>query len=455
MDTITAISTPAGTGGISVMRISGENAFSIISGIFSKSRRNDKYFDANQVPTHTIHFGYIFDDNSIVDEVLISIFKNPNSYTGENSIEISSHGGRLIAEKIINCILKKGARYAQPGEFTQRAFLNGRIDLVQAEAVAELINSETDMAHSASINQLEGKLSEYLSKIRQDIINVTSLIELELDFAEEDVEFVKKNELISLINNIIDDLNRILETYISGKIIRNGVQLVITGKPNCGKSSLFNSLLQSQRAIVSVIPGTTRDFIQENLIINGILFNLIDTAGLRITEDEIESEGINRTYGKIKDADLILYLIDSSQNQEALKKDILSYENFIEKDKTLKIFSKSDLLKNPENFEGSKISIYDTGSIENLKKEMSSKFKFAEDRLESNKTILTNLRHKICLEKVIESLKIALQSLEMKYSGEFISVDLRNALNSLGEITGEVTNDDILNNIFSRFCIGK
>ncbi len=455
MDTITAISTPAGTGGISVMRISGDCSFEIISRIFSKSSKADISFDANMVPTHTIHFGYIFDDNLIIDEVLISIFKNPNSYTGEDVIEISSHGGRLIAEKIIKSILKNGARYAEPGDFTKRAFLNGRIDLVQAEAVAELINSETELAHSASINQLEGKLSDYFKKIRQDIINVTSLIELELDFAEEDVEFVKKNELKKLINNIIKELNRILDSYISGKIIRNGVQLVIAGKPNSGKSSLFNALLQSERAIVSVIPGTTRDYIQENLIIDGILFNLIDTAGLRSTVDEVESEGINRTYGKIKDADLILYLIDSSQNDDSINKDIFNYDNFFDKDKSMRIFSKSDLSKNPENYKDCKISIYDTGSIEKLKKEMSSKFKFAGVRLESDKIILTNLRHKICLEKVIESLKNSIKTLEMKYSGEFISVDLREALNSLGEITGEVTNDDILNNIFSRFCIGK
>lgn len=454
MDTITAISTAAGTGGISVIRLSGEKAFYIISKIFSKSDKRDKCFDINLLPTHTIHFGYIFNDK-LIDEVLISIFKKPNSYTGEDVIEISSHGGRLIAEKIIKSIINNGARYAEPGEFTKRAFLNGRIDLIQAEAVAELINSETELAHSTSISHLEGSLSKFLKKVRQEIINVTSLIELELDFAEEDVEFVKKNELIRSINTIISELNRIIESYVSGKIIRNGVQLVIAGKPNSGKSSFFNSLLKSDRAIVSVIPGTTRDYLQESLIIDGILFNLIDTAGLRASPDEIESEGISRSIKIIQNADLILYLVDSSQNAKLIENDIRYFEKFIDNEKAVMIFSKSDLSTSPAIYEGTEISIFDINSIEKLKRIMSAKFKFAEKNLVTDNIVITNLRHKICLENVIVSLKNALHTLEMKYSGEFVSVDLRKALNSLGEITGEVTNDEILNNIFSRFCIGK
>jgi tRNA modification GTPase len=455
METITALSTPSGSGGISVVRMSGNKSFKIIAKIFSQSKKNAKIFNVDNVLSHSIHFGYIFDNNIIIDEVLISVFKKPNSFTGEDLIEISAHGSRLITEKIIKCILKNGARYAEPGEFTKRAFLNGRIDLIQAEAVAELINSETELAHSASIKLLEGVLSDYLKKVRQDIINVTSLIELELDFSEEDVEFIKKKELISLITNISKELNRIIDTYISGKIIREGVMLVIAGKPNSGKSSLFNTLLKSERAIVSVIPGTTRDYIQENLIIDGILFNLTDTAGLRASSDEIEYEGINRSFQKIKDADLLLYLIDSAQNSKSIDNDLKYFNQKFNSAKSILAYSKFDLANKTSDYPGYKISIFDTELISELKKAMSSKFKSAETIMKTDNIVLTNLRHEICLKKVIESLENAVKSIGEKLSGEFISVDLRSALNYLGEITGEVTNDDILNNIFRNFCIGK
>lgn len=455
MDTITAISTPMGTGGISVIRLSGEKAFSIISKIFRQNLKSNKIFRSDSFESHTIHFGYILDDELLIDEVLVSMFKNPNSYTGEDIIEISSHGGKLISSKIIDCILKNGARYAEPGEFTKRAFLNGRIDLIQAEAVAELINSETELAHSSSIRQLEGNLSDYLKNIRQDIINVTSLIELELDFAEEDVEFVKKKELINLISKVTNELQNVIDTYITGKIIREGIQLVIAGKPNSGKSSLFNTLLKSERAIVSVTPGTTRDYLQEKLIIDGILFNLIDTAGLRTSLDDVETEGISRSFRKIKDADLILYLLDSSQNAKSIDKDLKYYNRELKNEKSILAFSKYDIADKTIDYKGYQISIFDPESVENIKKAMSEKIKCAEIVSKSDSIVLTNLRHKICLEKVIESLKIAVKSIEEKLSGEFISVDLRSALHHLGEITGEVTNDDILENIFRNFCIGK
>lgn len=453
MDTITAISTPCGTGGISVIRISGEKSFSIISDIFSKDKECKSKFNIDEIPSHTIHFGYIKNKNEIIDEVLISIFKNPNSYTGEDVIEISCHGGVLITNKIISLILSTGARHAEPGEFTKRAFLNGRIDLLQAEAVVELINAETDLAHSASIRQLEGSLSEYLNIIRQEILNVTALIELELDFAEENLEFVNKSDIELQIKKIISDLKQIIDTYISGKIIRDGVNLVISGKPNSGKSSLFNTLLKSERAIVSTIPGTTRDYLEESVIINGILFNLTDTAGLHDSKDEIEIEGISRSHTKIKDADLIIYLIDSSSGD--IKEDIKYFTDYFDKEKSILVFSKSDLAKGKYFEEGINVSIYDEKSILELKENMSNKFSFSGNTLKSSSAILTNLRHKICLEKVNDSLKNAIKSINGNYSGEFISVDLRNALHYLGEITGEVTNDDILNLIFSKFCVGK
>jgi tRNA modification GTPase len=438
-----------------VIRISGEKAFSIISKIFRQNLQNKKIFSVDYFASHTIHFGYILDDELLIDEVLISIFKNPNSYTGEDIIEISSHGGKLISSKIINCILKNGARYAEPGEFTKRAFLNGRIDLIQAEAVAELINSETELAHSSSIRQLEGNLSEYLKNIRQDIINVTSLIELELDFAEEDVEFVKKKELINLIDKISNELQQIIDTYISGKIIRDGIQLVIAGKPNSGKSSLFNTLLRSERAIVSVTPGTTRDYLQERLIIDGILFNLTDTAGLRTSSDDVETEGINRSFQKINDADLILYLVDSSRKKGLIEDDIKYFNQKLNKEKSILVFSKIDIAERTSDYPGHEISIFDSASIDKLKKAMSEKIKCSEIVSISDNIVLTNLRHKICLEKVIYSLENSVKSLKDNLSGEFVSVDLRSALSYIGEITGEVTNEDILENIFRNFCIGK
>ena len=288
-DTIAAISTPPGEGGISVTRISGNEAFNIIEKIFYKDIERVKKIKISDILSHTIHFGYLFNQENLIDEVLISVFKKPNSYTGEDIIEVSSHGGILISQKILYTILHLGARLAEPGEFTKRAFLNKKIDLSQAEAVADLIKSKTDIALDSSIKQLEGSLSNFVFNLRKEILDITSLVELELDFAEEDLEFINFNELKTKIKNIILNLSRIIETYIAGKIIRDGVNVVISGKPNSGKSSLFNELLKADRAIVSNISGTTRDYLEENLIIKGILFNLIDTAGLRKTNDLIES----------------------------------------------------------------------------------------------------------------------------------------------------------------------
>ena len=456
-NTITAISTPVGEGGISVLRLSGDEAFFIIEKLFYKDKNKSIGIHISELDSHTIHFGYIYDNttDSIIDEVLISIFKNPNSYTGEDVIEISSHGGTYISQKILKLLLQNGARHAEPGEFTKRAFLNGRIDLAQAEAVADLIRSKTDSAHSSSIKQLEGSLSEFVTKTRQDIINIVSLVELELDFAEEGLEFVKKEEIKSMIVNLNGKLKRIIDSYLTGRVIREGVNLVIAGKPNSGKSSLFNYLLKTNRAIVSNIAGTTRDYIEENLIINGVLFNLIDTAGLRLSSDELESEGIKRSHKKIEEADLIIYLIDLSQSDDEIKDEIKHFKDSFDKEETILVFSKSDLAKNDITDPGLKISLLKEESIEELKTEMTTRISSNELKLSSDEIILTNLRHKICLENVVDSLNDAANTISEGMSGEFISVDLRNALKHLGEITGEVTNDDILNNVFRNFCIGK
>lgn len=454
-DTIAAISTPLGEGGISVIRISGDNAFSIIEKVFSKDKNNLKSFYISKELSHTIHFGFIFENEKLTDEVLISIFKGPNSYTGEDVIEISSHGGVYISQKILSLILYNGAVHAEPGEFTKRAFLNGKIDLAQAEAVADLIRSKTESAHSSSIKQLEGSLSEFVNMTRQDIINIVSLVELELDFAEEGLEFIKKEEIKNKIDELNNKLKNIISSYITGKVIREGVNLVIAGKPNSGKSSLFNYLLKTNRAIVSSIAGTTRDYIEENLIINGVLFNLIDTAGLRHSSDIIESEGIKRSHGKMKEADLILYLIDSSQENEEVKKDIKDFDDSVNKEKAILVYSKSDLSKTEVHDSGISISLLNDVTIEKLKNNMTALIHSKELNLSSADIILTNLRHRICLENVVISLNNAVTTIDEGMSGEFISVDLRNSLKHLGEITGEVTNDEILNNIFRNFCIGK
>jgi len=457
-DTIAAVSTPHGEGGISVIRVSGMKAFEIVSGIFSKSKTDFKPFIFEDVESHTIHFGYIFENGKIIDEVLASVFKNPNSYTGEDIIELSSHGGIFVTQKILKVILSAGARHAEPGEFTKRAFLNRRIDLSQAEAVADLIKAKTEEAHRSSVNQLEGSLSKYISKVRDELITTTALVELELDFAEEDVEFAKKEEIKMRTVQIISDLKEIIASYISGKVIREGVNVVIAGKPNSGKSSLFNSLLKSERAIVSEISGTTRDYIEENLIIRGVLFNLTDTAGLRKTEDIIETEGIKRSYGKIESADLILFLIDSSQDENTVKKDFDNYTRNFNSPKAILIFSKADIAGHKKlSLTGEAIytSINDATSVSNLKKEMVRIATLGTVPVSSGAIILTNLRHKICLERTVEALKNVQKSIDDKMSGEFLSVDLRNAMNALGEITGEITNDDILHHIFAKFCIGK
>jgi tRNA modification GTPase len=454
-DTIAAISTPIGEGGISVLRVSGDETFKIVGNIFFKDKNGENRFDISRESSHTIHFGYIYDSHSLIDEVLLSIFKNPNSYTGEDLVEISTHGGAYIVQRILLLLLKSGARHAEPGEFTKRAFLNGKIDLSQAEAVADLIKAKTETAHLSSIKQLEGSLSEFVKSTRQDLIDITSLIELELDFAEEDLEFVKKDELKEKIQELSSKIESVLESYITGKIIREGINLVIAGKPNSGKSSLFNYLLKTNRAIVSTVPGTTRDYIEESLNIKGVLFNLIDTAGLRMASDEIESEGVKRSFAKIDEADLVLYLIDSSENLKLIDECLNYFKKNFNQDKSLMIFTKIDIASKDFNKEGIKVSIYKDESIERLKEEMIRKVVAEDITKKTGSIILTNMRHKICLENVILSLNNAVNSTNNSMSGEYISVDLRNALNFLGEITGEVTNEDILNNIFQKFCIGK
>ena len=446
-DTIVALATPAGVGAISVIRVSGPESIFTVDKIFDGKH---KLSDSS---THTIHYGKIIDENKeLIDDVLVSIFKKPNSYTGEESVEISTHGSSLITQKIIQTLLKQKIRLAEPGEFTKRAFLNGRIDLAQAEAVADLINSRTEASFRGARNQLDGLLSKKVGDLRNKLITASSLIELELDFAEEDLEFVSKNEVIKLIDEIIFEIDQLLKTYKFGKVLRDGVNVAIVGKPNVGKSSLLNYILKESRAIVSHIPGTTRDVIREEVSIDGILFRLFDTAGIRSSSDEIEKEGILRSQIAVKNADIVLFLNDVTESFSAnLYNQLLELTS---KDRVIIVLNKIDV--NPgESFSGdiriSAITGFGVGNLFTLMKEKV----IGSNSYTEKSAIISSIRHYDALRKTLEQLKSAKKSVENKMSGEFVSTYLRSAEDFLGEIIGIVSSDDILNNIFSKFCIGK
>ena len=446
-DTIVALATPAGVGAISVIRVSGPLSFSAVDNIF-KGRSK-----ISEAATHTIHYGKILDEGgAVVDDVLVSIFKSPNSYTGEDSIEISTHGSSIISEKIIALLLKYDLRLAEPGEFTKRAFLNGRMDLTQAEAVADIINSRTDASLRGARNQLDGILSQKVDSLREKLIHTSSLIELELDFAEEDIEFMSIKEVLDNINEIKNEIENLLKTFSFGRIIRDGVNVALVGKPNVGKSSLLNYLLKEARAIVSEIPGTTRDVIREELSIDGILFRLFDTAGIRSTEDSIEKEGVLRSREAIKNADIILLMDDHQHGfSEDLFNELLTLGL---EEKILKVINKIDLGKTNDSRFDVGISAKTGEGIETLFSALKSKATGMQSYTEKT-AIVSNIRHFSALQKANEFLDSAKNSINQKLTGEFVALDLRNAENSLGEIIGKVTSDDILNNIFMKFCIGK
>lgn len=447
-DTIIALATPAGVGAISVIRISGPQSFVV----------TDKFFKGkvkiSKAASHTILYGNIFDrDNIHVDDVLISIFRAPNSYTGEDSVEINSHGNPLITQKLIELfIAEQDVRLAEPGEFTKRAFLNGKIDLTKAEAVADVISSRTEASFRGARNQLDGFLAQKVTQLREKLVNSSSFIELELDFAEEDIEFVDQGELLKRIDDIIIEIDTLLESYSFGRVIRDGVNVALVGKPNVGKSSLLNYILKESRAIVSEIPGTTRDVIREEVSIDGILFRLFDTAGIRISEDAIEKEGILRSRETVRNADVIVFIEDVTQ---IVSKDL--YINLLKltsPDKVLKVINKIDLSSSTFSDWDVNISAKTGEGIDTLFKKMKEKAIGNENYTEKT-AIITNLRHQNCLKKSRENLLNARESIINKMSGEFIAVDLRNAETHLAEIIGEVTSEEILNNIFMKFCIGK
>ncbi|MEI7813031.1 MAG: tRNA uridine-5-carboxymethylaminomethyl(34) synthesis GTPase MnmE [Ignavibacteria bacterium] len=446
-DTIVALATPNGAGAISVIRISGRQSIEAVDLIF---RGKVKLLEAK---SHTVHYGKIFSQNGkLIDDVLVAVFNEPNSYTGEDSVEISTHGNPLITQVIIKLLVRTGIRLAEPGEFTRRAFLNGRIDLAQAEAVADLINSRTETSMKGARNQLDGLLSAKVGELRTKLINSSSLIELELDFAEEDLSLIPDKEITDKITDVICEIDKLLKTYSFGKILRDGINVVLVGKTNVGKSSLLNYILKESRAIVSEIPGTTRDIIREEITIDGYFFRLFDTAGIRITEDAVEKEGVQRSREAVRNADIVVLINDIDSG---LADDLyLQLCELTKAEKIITVINKID--KNHHS--GLKADAYvsaKTGEgIGLLMKLLKDKSAGASGYSEMT-VIVSNIRHYSALENAKENLNNALYSLGKNLSGEFIAVDLRNAINNLSEIIGLVTSEDILNNIFSKFCIGK
>ncbi len=459
-ETIVALATPSGAGAIAIIRLSGKDAITIASEVFQSVSGKD----ITKHKTHTIHLGHITDNGKIYDQVLLSIFKGPNSYTGENVIEISCHGSTFIQQQIIQLLLRKGAKMAQAGEFTLRAFLNGKLDLSQAEAVADLIASDNEASHQIAMQQMRGGFSNEIAKLREELLNFASLIELELDFAEEDVEFADRTQFHELLERIEFVLKRLIDSFAVGNVIKNGIPVAIVGEPNVGKSTLLNALLNEERAIVSDIAGTTRDTIEDELVINGIGFRFIDTAGIRETKDVVESIGIQKTFEKIEQAQVVLFLVDSTEltmeSLEGLKVEVEKIRNKYPQKALLTIFNKKDkldesLLRNLESqIENSIfISAKQKVGIEELKNELMSFVNTGA--LRNNETIVTNTRHYDSLLKALEEVQKVKWGLDSGLSSDLMAIDIRSALHYFGEITGEVTNDELLGNIFANFCIGK
>ena len=453
-DTIIALSTAPGVGAIAVLRISGPDAISIAEKHF-QALGNKKLSTQS---SHTIHLGYIIDNKSVIDKVLISLFKDPNSYTGEDVVEISCHGSRYIQQKIMEVLLRSGCRQAEPGEFTLRAFLNGKMDLSQAEAVADLIASESEAAHGIAIQQMRGGIGDEIRKLRTELVNFAALIELELDFSGEDVEFADKSQFQELLNRIREYLKNLLDSFQLGNAIKQGIPVAIIGEPNVGKSTLLNALLNEEKAIVSDIPGTTRDAIEDEIQIRGVSFRFIDTAGLRETADVIEGIGIQRTHEKIANARVVLHLTTAKETEASTYRleEFHSLKKKYPDKKFIRVFTKKDLVNSAGN-EKQPESVYlsaKTGAgVDELKTLLYDLV--LEGEVKGDQTMLSNSRHYAALQEALQAILAVQQGLEVGNSGDLLAVDIRQALHHLGEITGEVTTDELLGTIFSNFCIGK
>jgi tRNA modification GTPase len=453
-DTIAAVATPVGVGAVSIVRVSGPRAIILADASFRGRRRLD------EAPANSVHHGKIVDgEGRLVDEVLVSVFRAPHSFTGENMVEIGCHGGMLVTAKVLERMVSSGARQAEPGEFTKRAFLNGKIDLSRAEAIGELIAARSQRAMRASLDQLEGKLSEQLNRIKSDILGLCSILELELDFSEEGVDLVPRSDIRTRIQRLRDDLSGLISSYESGRLAREGVSVVLLGAPNVGKSSIFNALLENDRAIVSPSPGTTRDSIEESIVLDGQLFRLTDTAGLRESVDVVEVEGIDRTRKRASRADIALFVIDSSEVST------LPYEPgaIASEAKVLFAFNKVDLVRNGSprksldlgpGYHTVDVSAKTGEGMNLLRKELVS-LAHLSGVSEEDSPRITTLRHRESLVKADKYLMNAVGTVESAQNGEIIAFELRESLDAISEITGEITSDDILNNIFGNFCIGK
>lgn len=457
MSTIAAISTAPGIGGIGIVRMSGENAFIILNKIFKAKNK----FDIDNVKGYTIKYGYIINNDEVIDEVLVSFFKAPNSYTTENLCEISSHGGAYVVRKILETCLSNGAVLAEPGEFTKRAFLNGRMDLSQAEAVIDVINSTTEKEAKTSINQLEGVLSKQIRKIRELLMSVMIEIEVSIDYPEYDVEEVTNNKAFKILSEVYDKLDKLLKSFENGKIIKNGIKVAIIGKPNAGKSSLLNSILKEERAIVTDIEGTTRDTIEESITVSGIPIHIIDTAGIRNASNEVEKIGIEKSKKMAEDADLIIAIFDVSRELDYEDEQILE---ILKNKPNIIVFNKIDLniskinQKIVEDKLGKneiiEISAKENIGIEKIYEQITKKFELNEINI-SNETIITNVRHKDIIQRAIESAKNAIEVIENNLPMDVIGIYIKEIMEELGKITGESVSDEIIKEIFSKFCLGK
>ncbi len=444
-DTIAAISTALGVGAISIIRVSGKEAIEIVNTIFDK--------DISKVPSHTIHYGHIINENKIIDEVLVSVMLAPKTFTAEDVVEINCHGGITTTNKVLELVLSNGARLAEPGEFTKRAFLNGRIDLTQAEGIMNLIESKSDKAREMSINQLTGSVSNIISKIRTDLVNIISNIEVNIDYPEyEDIEVLTNEKILPDINKIKEVLLTTIKDAENGKLLNTGIKIGIIGKPNVGKSSLLNTLLEENKAIVTNIEGTTRDIVEGDFLLNGIVCHIIDTAGIRETDNVVEKLGVNKSLQIIEDADLILFMLNNNETLTNEEKELL---NRIKNKKHIIIVNKIDLNNRLElNEESIKISIKDNIGLDNLKNKITEMFNLGEIST-SDMTYLSDARSISLLKKSLKIINESINNLENGTPIDIIEMDLKNCWNTLGEIIGETYTDELIDEIFSRFCLGK
>jgi tRNA modification GTPase len=449
-ETIVALATPNGIGAIGVIRLSGPEAIKIINSVF-------KGKDLAQQDSHTIHFGTIRDGEKVIDEVLVSLFVAPKSYTKENVVEISCHGSKYIIDAIIKLLIKQGARLAKAGEFTLRAFLNGGLDLSQAEAVADLIASNSKASHQLAMQQMRGGFSNELKILREQLIHFASMIELELDFGEEDVEFANRDDLRNLVLRLTSHISHLISSFDLGNVIKNGVPVVISGKPNVGKSTLLNALLNEERAIVSEIAGTTRDTVEDEINIKGITFRFIDTAGIRETQDIIEAKGVERTFEKIKSSAIVVYLFDPEETNEIeLAQILIDLRAVTEQNNStlIVVANKADIHPLTESNETVlQISAKEKQNLQLLENALLDAVNL--NLLNSDEVIVSNIRHLEALQKTEEALNRVLGGIDNPVTSDFLALDIKQALHYLGEIVGSVTTDDLLDNIFSKFCIGK